>query len=350
MFSIIKNKWKRKDIIILLERIEIYFSSGLEINKTLMIIEDSLKAKQKTSISKLIKHIESGLPLYGGLENIIGISRTTAGLIEYGELSGSLTKALLMAKTLLEKEEELFKKCINALIYPSVIGVFAILLTIGLVRGVMSQIIPLLKSLKVDLPFITRLTISISEIINNYGLYILIALIILLLSFKFINKRYIRFRRFFQYLLIKIPLFGSLIYSYYLAIFLHSCGALVESGLFIGDSYKKTLNTTTFLPLKDLLEDGIDKIYRGVSLGSILTNKRIPSFITSLISAGQISGNLGSSIIRSGNILDKNLDHSLKKFTALIEPMMMIGMGCIVGTIALSIMIPIYNISSSLQK
>ncbi len=170
MFSIIKNKWKKKDIIVLLERIEIYFSSGLEIDKTMMIIEDSLKGKQKSSISKLLKHVESGLPLYGGLENIVGISRTTSSLIEYGELSGSLAKALVMAKTLLEKEEELFKKCINALIYPSVIGVFAILLTIGLVRGVMLQIIPLLKSLKVDLPFITKLTISISELINMYSL------------------------------------------------------------------------------------------------------------------------------------------------------------------------------------
>jgi type II secretory pathway component PulF len=220
----------------------------------------------------------------------------------------------------------------------------------GLGSGVISQIIPLLKSLKVDLPLMTRLTISISELINDYGLYILILSIILLTFFKFINRRYIKFRRFFQYLLINLPLYGSLIYSYYLALFLHSCGALVEAGLFIGDSYKKTLNTITFLPLKDFLEDGLDRIYKGVSLGNILTNKRIPSFIISLINAGQISGNLGSSIIRSGNILDKNLDHSLKKFTALIEPLMMIGMGCIVGTIALSIMIPIYNISSSLQK
>ena len=344
------NKWNRKDIIIFLERIEMYFSSGLEINKTLVIMAEGLKNKQKASISQLIKNIESGIPLYKSLESTIGISRTTAGLIEYGESSGNLAKAILTAKNLLEKEDELFKKCISALIYPIIIGVFATLLIIGLIRGIMSQIIPLLKSLKVDLPLVTKITIVISEIITNYGLYILIISIILFFIFKILFKKYIKFQRFFYYLLIKLPIIGNLVYRYYLALFLHSCGSLVESGLFIGDSYKKTLSTISFLPLKDFLENRVDDIHRGIPLGNILVNKNIPFFVTSLINAGQVSGNLGLSIIRAGNILDKNLDHSLKKLTSLIEPIMMIAMGCIVGTIALSIMIPIYNISGALQK
>ena len=161
MFKVCKiNKWKRKDIIMFLERIEMYFSSGLEINKTLLIMENGLKNNHKTCVIEVRKNIESGMPLHHSLESVIGISRTTAGLIEYGEISGTLAKALLTAKNLLEKEDELLKKCINALIYPVVIGIFAVLLTIGLIRGVMSQIIPLLKSLKVDLPIITKLTIS----------------------------------------------------------------------------------------------------------------------------------------------------------------------------------------------
>lgn len=350
MFFIYKNKWNKKDIIFFLERVEIYFSSGLEINKTLSVMEDGLKNKHKSSVSKIKRDIESGIPFFRSLENTIGISKTTSGLIEYGEFSGNLAKSLLSAKNLLEKEDELFKKCISALIYPIVIGIFSILLTIGLIRGVMSQIIPLLKSLKVDLPLVTKITIAISEIIINHGLSITIACIILFFIFKVLINKNIKFQRVFYYSIIRLPMIGNLIYSYYLAIFLHSCGSLVESGLLIAESYKKTLSTITFIPLRDFLENRIDDVYNGVSLGNILKNKNIPIFVTSLIGAGQVSGNLGSSIVRAGNILDKNLDYSLKKMTSLIEPLMMIVVGFIVGTIALSIMMPIYNISSVLQK
>jgi type II secretory pathway component PulF len=72
-------------------------------------------------------------------------------------------------------------------------------------------------------------------------------------------------------------------------------------------------------------------------------------YIVALVSAGELSGTLGASLLRAANILDRDIEHSLKKLTSLIEPLMMIGLGVIVGSIALSIIMPIYDISKVLQ-
>lgn len=334
----------------LLERLEMYLSSGLEINKALQISEEGMKNKQQVAIKNIRNSVESGNTLCNSLQIQIGISRTTAGLVEHGELSGSLSKSLATARQLLEKEDELYKKCTGAMIYPVVIGIFAILLTIGLVRGVMSQIIPMLKSLKVDLPFITKITITISEIVTNYGLYIVIGLVFTGIIFKIIYKKFAKVRHLAHVFIVMTPVVGKLAYNYYLALFFHSSGALVDSGLSVKDAYLKTLPAIGLLPLLDLLEKQNEKIGRGISLGTVLSHKRTPLFVTPLLNAGEASGTLGVSIIRAGVILDKEIEHSLKKLTSLIEPIMMVLMGCIVGTIALSIMLPIYNISGTLQK
>ncbi len=348
-FKIGKN-WKRRETIFFLERMELYLSSGLEINKSLEICEQGVSAKQKDAIFRLRSAVESGSLLSKSLYQYAGVSQTLTGLIEQGELSGSLPKSLLSARLLLEKEDELIKKCTSAMAYPVIIGIFAGLLTIGLVRGVMPQIIPMLKSLKVELPIITKVVIALSDILTKYGLYIITGLFIIGVAGILIYRKIRIIRKIIQSTIIHIPIIGRLVHDYYLAVFLHSCGALIESGRPVAESYSNTSASISLLPLRDLLQREVVSVSSGHSLGSVIIGGKIPSYVASLLSAGELSGSLGSSIIRAGSILDRDIEHSLKKLTALIEPIMMAGMGCAVGAIALSIMMPIYDISRVLQK
>ncbi len=345
-----KNKWPKKEIILFLQKVEMYLSAGLVINRILHIVEQDQNKRQSLSIQKIRGSVESGILFSASLEKYIGISKSVTSLIENGELSGNLSKSISISIDLLEKEDELFKKCINALIYPAVIACFALLLTIGLIQGVVSQIIPLLKSLDVKLPIMTKVVILISQIIKDYGLYILVVIILIVATWIFSMRRFLTFRKIIHISMINIPIFGKVIYNYNLSIFLQSCGLLIESGVSVYDAYTKTIKTVSLIPLSVLLNDHSVNVESGISLSKIFANKRNPAFVSSLIGAGEVSGTLGKSIIRTGLILDKEIDLFLKRMTALIEPIMMVGMGLIVGTIALSIMVPIYNISSSLQR
>lgn len=350
MISISIKKWKRRDIILLLERLEMYYSSGLQINLALFHLEDGLRKNQQISMVKIRQFVESGGLLSAGLDRYICLPKTISGLIEHGELSGNLTKTLTLAKSIMEKEEELLKRCTGALVYPIVIGLFTIVLTVGLLKGVMSQIVPMLKGLDVPLPFLTRLMIGLSEVVSSYGLYILFGCLGVFLVWKIFIIKTNTWKIVSQNLILKTPFLGNLVYNYHIALFLHSCGSLIESGLQVKDAYMRITASVSYIPLRHFLLVRTVDVARGISLGTVLNQKYTPSYVKPLLNAGETSGVLGLSTIRAGNIVDKEIEHTLKKFTSLIEPVMMVAMGCIVGALALSIMLPIYNISGALQK
>ncbi len=350
IFNYKKTKWKRRDLIFLLERLELYLSAGLELNKALLICEQGLKPYRQKIMNKIRLAVESGGLLSKNLRLHIGLSETLSGLVGQGELSGSLSKSLHSARTLLEKEDELFKKCASAMAYPIVIGLFACLLTLGLVRGILPQIVPMLKSLQVELPLITRIVITVSDVLTRQGLYILIGLVFAIIIARISYTKVKVIRQVTQLGIVNLPLAGTLVHNYYLAVFLHSCGSLVESGVAVKEAYLGTVRSIKLIPLREKLERKLPDVSAGRSLSGIISGGKIPSYIPPLLGAGELSGTLGLSIIRAGTILDCDIEHSLKKITSLIEPIMMVAMGCVVGGIALSIMMPIYDISKVLQK
>lgn len=346
------KKWKKRDQILFLERLELYISSGLTIDRALLCIENSSRKKHALTIEKIRNEIISGQSLSSSISTNIGLSRTLSNLIEQGNISGQLSKMLSSSYELLEKEEELYKKCLSALMYPCIIGLFSCILMIGLVKGVMPQIIPMLKSLNIQLPLLTRFTISISENLLSYGLYLFFIFIILITSHLYLYKKVSQYKNSYQNLLIHIPILGGLIYSYSLFILLRSCGVLIESGLTANRAFIETSSNISLYPLSKLINEQAESYHKGKSLGLLLygKSKNIPNYIPSLIIAGEASGMLGISLIRASAILDRDLDYSLRRLTSLVEPIMMIGMGLIVGGIALSIMLPIYDVSKILQQ
>ena len=333
-----------------LERLELYVSAGLPLDRALMVSGQASGGRQKACIENVRKHVEAGGLLWKGLSDSIRIGRTTAGLIEHGESSGQLVKAFKISRSLLDKEDQLRSKCVSAMAYPAVIGAFAVILTIGLVRGVMPQIIPMLKGLHVGLPFLTRMIIFISDILSGYGLWMMAAIMIMTAVSRAAYVRFEKLQHLCQSVLLLVPLAGGLVRSYSLAVFLRSCGSLIESGSPIKEAYASSAGSLPLRPLRKDLEAGIERIGMGMPLSRIMTGRHIPKYVSPLLAAGEASGTLGLSAGRAAEILDRDIEDSLKRLTALIEPIMMIGIGVVVGAIALSIMMPIYEISKILQR
>ena len=328
----------------------LYIQSGLTIDQSLCVAGEGVSKSHKKSLEKAKLIVESGGSSARALFESVGLSKTLVSLIAHGESSGGLAKAFLSARSLLEREDELKKRCASAMMYPTVIGIFACFLTVGLVRGVMPQIIPMFVSLHVDLPLVTRVVISISQGLLRYGWIVCIALFVFSAISIFGYKKSVFIRSAVQTWCIALPLIGSLILKYALVVFFHSCGTLIQSGTSSSTAFRETASTVPLIPLQRSLLSGVRAIDRGVSIGSILNLRKMPPFISPLLSAGEMSGLLGESMIRVAEILDSDIENILKRVTALIEPAMMIVMGGAVATIALSIMMPIYDLSKVLQK
>lgn len=333
-----------------LERMESYVSSGLSVDRALHIIEEESEKREKTVIRRIRLSIESGHSLADSCALSVKLSPTILGIIRHGESSGRLAQSLGSARSLLEHSDELKKKITSAMIYPVAIGIFATLLTLGLVQGVMPQIIPMLESLHVSLPLLTRVVIAFSHGLVRYGLLAGVIFTVLIVSLPALYQKSVGVRFCIQKMTMRIPLIGSLLVRHTISVMLQSCGLLIETGSPAGSSYAKSVAALPLLPLKNMFELQISGLNRGAPINLAFKAKEIPGFISSLISAGEISGTLGASMVRAAAILDKDMDHMLKRLTSLIEPLMMICMGLVVGAIALSIMMPIYDISRILQK
>lgn len=343
-----KRRFNRKSRLALLERLEMYISSGLPIARSLSLAGAVLPKRQRESLDRVRQAVESGQILSAILASEVRLPSAVVGLIACGESSGNLTETLKISHALLEREDELIKKCLSAMTYPTVVGLAAVALSFGLVLVIMPQIIPLLDGLHTDLPLITKIVMAASRVLMSYWLYFTVSSAILsaLLIAAYRSSRMVRAS--LHLCAIHAPIVGGIMSRYALALFFQSFGALVESGMPADAAYAKAASSIELIPLRRSLEGKTETIMHGEPIYEAFA-ENAPPYVAPLVAAGEASGNLGRALLRAACLIDRELDHSLKRLTALIEPAMMIGMGCVVGSVALSIMMPIYDISKTLQ-
>lgn len=343
--------WSHKDQINLFLKLEMYISAGLTTYESLQIVSEGMnKSRKKKQIVSICNAVSSGSTFSRSLKDFLNTKDSISSLISHGESSGSLGQCLKTARVILEKEQDLRRKCTSALLYPMIIGIFALLMTIGLMRGIMPQIAPMLRGLGVPLPFLTRFMISVSDIFAKQGLYILLVVAIICIVLVILYRHSIGFRRSTQYILIKIPLIGNFLKNHSLIGFLRSMGSLIVSGASSTRAFSSVSLTISILPIRNRYIQLSPNVDQGVPVGQVILACGAPSSVSTLLLAGEKTGVLGESMLRSAEILETDLDLALKNMTSLIEPLMMVCMGTGVGLVALSIILPIYDISKVLQR
>jgi len=343
-----KCHWSERDRIILLESVGLYVSAGLPTDRAVGLAAEGLSRKKRSSMERAAQALKSGRTISSVFSEEIGLSVSMAGLLACGESSGGLAVAFKSAHAVMERASTVKSSCLSALAYPAMIGLVTIGLTIGLMEGVMPQIIPMLKGLNTDLPALTVASIWLSDVLSSHWAVILAALAVLLSSCWGTYRKSVLIRRNVHVVLLCVPIVGSLTKIYCLSILFRSLGAMVGSGIALDRAYDEASAGIPLIPMRDKLQARLERISRGEPLQSVLEGV-VPAYALSLISAGQDSGSLGMTMTRTADIMDQRLDQTLKRMTSLIEPVMMLCMGSMVGAVALSIMMPIYEISKTLQ-
>lgn len=347
-----KTKWSKKNQIHFFEKLGMYLHAQMSIDDAIKNCASGFKKRDVTVIKKIGEDISSGMNLSTSLRKEVNLSKSTIGILQVGEKSGKLSESLTTIKNLLEREDDLKKKIISSMIYPMVIGIFASLLVVGLIRGVIPQIVPMLKGLNVELPLLTKSVIAVSDIISQYGLYILSVLAVIFFVAPIIYKKIVSIRYFFHVLILKTPLIGKIVLDVALSIFSRSFGSMLSTNIGIFEAYSIAIESIDFLPLQKKMKISLTAISSGKKVSDSIAELKlnIPTYVSGLVSAGERSGTMGASLIRVADIIDRDIDHRLKRLTSLLEPALMIVMGLIIGAIALSIVMPIYDISKTLQR
>lgn len=312
-----------------------------------------ISQRRKRVYEILIHDCERGTSLSNSMhQSGVRFEALLIALIKNGEYAGSLVLALSQVSKNLEKRNELKKRVISTLIYPIFILVATICMALFLVLYIFPKILPMLGSMNIKLPLITIIVKKVYEFSIEYGLIVsAIGIIIVIMIIFSINKLYL-FRKSFHSLLLAIPLLNKYIKLNTLEFICEVGEMLLNSGRSLSEFHIFIADSTGNIIYKNVFKEIHSQSIQGVSFTNSM-NQYPQIFVQTMIdmcAIGEKTGNLALMLGHCSRIFEQDLDLLFKRFSALIEPVLMITMGIIVGAIALSIILPVYEITNHLTK
>ena len=298
-------------------------------------------------ISRLVAALNSGKFLSEGLSRYRSVfGDFFISIVQVGEKSGKLSENLLHLSLELRKKKELQSKIVGALVYPIIIFVATIGITIFLVFFILPKILPVLQDLHVALPLSTRILIFIVNMSTQFGLYILGGGIILLICVRALFQfSFVRF--FFHRIVLYIPIVSGLTRRVTLVDFSRSFGLLLQSGVSIVDALTISAGTIRNLYYRQLILFSVEHVSKGEQVADYFAKHQylFPIMFSNLLKIGESTGHLESNLFYLSEYYEGEVDDSVRGLTAIMEPLLLLFMGLMVGFVAISIILPIYKIS-----
>ena len=327
----------------------------LEGGLTLFQSMDTLVSQtENKTFSGIIAHlrdmIREGNPLSTALESYPKVfSKLYVNMVRSGETGGVLDKVLLRLADFSDKEQELRSRVRGAMMYPLFLGSFGVLTVFGLVIFVVPRLASVFRDLGQTLPLPTRLLMGTSDFIVKWwwlvAVIIVIGVLIIRQQGKTAEGRYI-----FDRWKLKVPIIGKLIISGELSGFSRTLATLLESGVPVIRSLDVVVGTLKNEVIRRELAKVQTAISKGASLGnSMHDSKYFPPLVTNMIKIGEKGGMIERSLMKVADTYDGEIDRSTRMFTTLLEPIMILTLGLVVGFIVICMLLPIFNLNLSVR-
>lgn len=338
--------------IIFAKHLAMMIKAGMSILDSLKMLKKQARSKSMVKIlDSLMTEVSNGQFLSAALEKFRNIFGDFAvNIIRVGENSGVLYENLNYLALQLNKTLELRKKVIGALIYPVII-IFA---TFG-VAGVLTiyifpKIVPVFKSLNVPLPLSTKILMAVSNFMLQYGVYVFDAIVVLIIGFWLLLKlKPVHYA--FDKFLFHLPLFGTMIINYNTANFCRTFGLLLKSDIKVVEALSITADTIPNLVYKNELKKIALAVTKGEEISIQLEKnpKVFPGMVAQMVAVGETTGNLSENLVYLSEYYEKEVDDLAKNLSTILEPVLMVIMGVVIGFIAISVISPIYQVSQGLN-
>ncbi len=342
-----------KEQIFFVKRLAFLVKADVPLLESLHMIREQTRGRSYARVlDTVIADVSNGQYLSKSLERYRHMfGDFSINIISFGEASGILSSNLEYLAEELKKKQVLKKKVIGAFIYPAVITVATLAITTFLMVYLFPKILPIFASINMELPLTTRMLIWLSDAIRHYWHFGLLALLALVMGFSAALKFSHKFHFYFDMMLLKLPIIGNIIKYYNLANCNRTLGLLLKSGITVSDAFPIASNSTRNLVYKYEFKNISKVIEKGEKVSSYLKKHRyvFPEVMGQIISVGERSGNLANSLIYLSDLYEAEVDDFTKNLSNLLEPILMIFMGILVGFIAISIITPIYGITQHLN-
>ena len=341
-----RQRIKARDKAILARQFATMISSGLAVLRALMVLEEQTENARLRKIVHLVREdVEAGMPLSDSMaKHPAAFDRLYVSMVRAGEAGGALDQTLNRLATQLEKDDSLKRSIRSAMAYPMLIACFALLVLIGMLLFIIPIFANMYKDLGGKLPGLTRLMMGISNALKGYW-FIIFPLLILIIWGLMRLKKTDQGRRKWDRLKLRIPLkIGMVVQKLAVARFSRTLATLVSSGVPILQSIEITGRTSGNSVIEDSMIDVKESVRSGESIARPLSRVSVfPPMVTHMISIGEETGSLDSMLNKVADFYEDEVDAAVKALTSIIEPIMMIFVGGMVGLIVISMYLPMFN-------
>ena len=337
---------QKEKILFFTNELALLIKSGLTFTKAIeIILKEEKNKKFKDILKRIHKNLTIGKNIYDSFkpfENTFG--STYLYILKIGELSGNIVESLEDISKSLDFDLSRQKKLAGILIYPIVVISLTFLIVSFLLIYILPSFITIFEENQIELPLITRILLSISRNFHYILLFIICILTIIFIFNMYINKnKYKRIKR--DKFLLNIFLFGELKKLLLASNLYHSFSILLNSGIGMVESLEILYTNNNNYYLKDRLFDVKKSILAGNNIATSFKNLNLYNDRFSiLISVGEESGYLSENFLQISKILKEDFDYKLKKLLAILEPLVVLILGLIVGFVVLAIYLPILSI------
>ncbi len=351
--SLVGSRLSLKDQMHFIKRFAFLIKAGIPVVECLYILRDQAKSKSHARVlDKIIDDTANGRALSKSFAKFPHLFNNFAiYIIKIGESTGMLNQNLSYLAEELKKKHMLKRKVVGAFVYPAVITVATLGITIFLMVYLFPKLMPVFTSLHVTLPLPTRIIIAVSAFLSKWWIACVLGFVVMVVLIAAALKHNARFHFLFDRACLKIPVIGTVMRYYNMANSSRTLGLLLRSGVALSEALPVTAETTANLVYKKEWEDLTDVVIRGEEISTRLRARKeyFPDIFAHLIAVGERSGTLSDTLVYLSEMYDHEVDDFTKNLSTLIEPVLMIFMGVIVGFVAISIIAPIYSITQNLH-
>ena len=348
-----KKTIKPKTLMIFTRQLATLIDSGLPLLRGLTVLgkQEPDPVLRKT-IGKLADTVQGGSTFSDALSQHPKIfNKLYVNMVAAGELGGVMELVLVRLADFQEKAQKLKNKVVSAMFYPIIVLVIAV----AILAFLLIYIVPTFEKIFQDmlggkpLPGLTEFVIAVSKFVQEQAFLIVGALVALIVAFNIAGKT-TKGKAIIDAIKLRVPLFGDLIKKSAISRFSRTLGTLVTSGVPILQALNITRDTAGNVVLSDAIQHVHDSVKEGESIVSPLEKSGIfPPMVVSMIDVGEETGQLPEMLLKIADVYDDEVDNTVAGLTSLLEPIMIVFLAVVVGTIVIALFLPLISIITELQ-
>ena len=347
--SRLRNQMKTEDITTVTRQLATMVESGVPVVQALTLMANSHhKAEMRATLIQVTNQVEAGSSLSKAMRSSSPLfDKFYCDLVDTGEQTGHLGQVFGRIAMYREKAEAMRKKIIKAMIYPSMVSITAILVTVLMLVFVIPQFAAIFSGFGAELPWFTRQVMKASDFLINYGLYLGLGLLFTIIGYRYSYHHYYRFHYRMDKLSLKLPIIGEVLLKATISRFSRTLATTFNAGIPLLTGIQSAGKISNNL----YIEQAIDNVYNSTAAGmplyvALRQADVFPELMLQMVMIGEESGALDDMLNKMAQLYEDDVDNTVDNLGQILEPFIIIILGIIIGGLLVAMYMPIFTLMS----